>query len=220
MNRQQELDQVLRRLQGILSVYTVFTPDGQPSEIHVLSNLDRAPKQLVRDIQSAAQASLSLPIDYKIISIAQIDPVKAGIVCRDPRVILSRVSLVIDRRQVEAKVELRWQDRDLVGIWRSPLTEQGANHAAAQASLNALQALIGSRGAVFLRTVERQTIGGVACVIVSILLVERGTELFLFGIASVTNSDTEPQAAVKAVLSALNRKIGYCAEEQSPLASG
>lgn len=62
------LEAVLARIGGVRAARVV--PDGERiAEIHVISDSERKPKQLVRDIQSAAKASLDLEIDYRTISI-------------------------------------------------------------------------------------------------------------------------------------------------------
>src|ERR671920_2360815 len=47
------------------------TPLGEVSEVHVLAQSGLAPKQLVRNIESALLAQLGLKIDHRKISIAQ-----------------------------------------------------------------------------------------------------------------------------------------------------
>jgi hypothetical protein len=63
-------------LEGILSARVVTTPLGEVSEVHVLAQAGLAPKQLVRNIESALLAQLGLKIDHRKISIAQTADVK------------------------------------------------------------------------------------------------------------------------------------------------
>ena len=48
-----ELDRLMNSLSGILAARTVINDDDEISEIHVLSDMSKSPKQLVRDVQSA-----------------------------------------------------------------------------------------------------------------------------------------------------------------------
>jgi hypothetical protein len=64
-------ENLLTSLEGILSARVVTTPLGEVSEVHVLAQAGRAPKQLVRNIESALLAQLGLKIDHRKISIAQ-----------------------------------------------------------------------------------------------------------------------------------------------------
>jgi hypothetical protein len=64
-------ENLLTSLEGILSARVVTTPLGEVSEVHVLAQAGLAPKQLVRNIESALLAQLGLKIDHRKISIAQ-----------------------------------------------------------------------------------------------------------------------------------------------------
>ena len=46
--------------------------DDQLVEIHVLASIERSPKQISRDIQSALFATYGIEVDHRIISIAQL----------------------------------------------------------------------------------------------------------------------------------------------------
>jgi hypothetical protein len=69
-------ENLLTSLEGILSARVVTTPLGEVSEVHVLAQSGLAPKQLVRNIESALLAQLGLRIDHRKISIAQTADVK------------------------------------------------------------------------------------------------------------------------------------------------
>jgi hypothetical protein len=69
-------ENLLTSLEGILSARVVTTPLGEVSEVHVLAQAGLAPKQLVRNIESALLAQLGLKIDHRKISIAQTAEVK------------------------------------------------------------------------------------------------------------------------------------------------
>src|SRR5918997_7199879 len=69
-------ENLLTSLEGILSARVVTTPLGEVSEVHVLAHSGLAPKQLVRNIESALLAQLGLKIDHRKISVAQTADVK------------------------------------------------------------------------------------------------------------------------------------------------
>ena len=64
-------ENLLTSLEGVLSARVVTTPLGEVSEVHILANAGLAPKQLVRNIESALLAQLGLRVDHRKISIAQ-----------------------------------------------------------------------------------------------------------------------------------------------------
>src|SRR5687767_12232826 len=69
-------ENLLTSLEGVLSARVVTTPLGEVSEVHVLAQAGLAPKQLVRNIESALLAHLGLRVDHRKISIAQTADVK------------------------------------------------------------------------------------------------------------------------------------------------
>ena len=65
------LENLITGLTGVLSARVVATPLGEVSEVHVLTNSDMQPKQVVRNIESALMAQLGFKIDHRKISVAQ-----------------------------------------------------------------------------------------------------------------------------------------------------
>jgi hypothetical protein len=66
------IENTIERLESIISCKIIEGEYGEFSEIHVVSNKQRAAKQLVRDIQSLLIATYGIQIDHKMISIAEI----------------------------------------------------------------------------------------------------------------------------------------------------
>jgi hypothetical protein len=65
------LEQDLQRVPGIRSARIVGADVA--TEIHIVATHARSPKQLVRDVQSLAQAGFGLTIDHRIVSIVQLE---------------------------------------------------------------------------------------------------------------------------------------------------
>ncbi|PYP39070.1 MAG: hypothetical protein DMD48_07935 [Gemmatimonadetes bacterium] len=65
------VENLITGLTGVLSARVVVTPLGEVSEVHVLTKSDIAPKQVVRNIESALMAQLGFKIDHRKISVAQ-----------------------------------------------------------------------------------------------------------------------------------------------------
>ena len=68
----EQIEDVVRQLKDVVSARAVLGSSGRVDELHVLVNPKRAPKQVARDIESAVRAHLDFTLDYKKISIAQI----------------------------------------------------------------------------------------------------------------------------------------------------
>lgn len=65
-------ERLLCALAGIVSAHIVTGDDGRMVEIHVLATSELHPKQVVRNVESALSAGLGIPIDRRIVSVAQI----------------------------------------------------------------------------------------------------------------------------------------------------
>ena len=66
------VDEIVSKLPGVYSAKVVHDEDGEYNEIHVLADVSKPAKQLVRDIETAIFAATGNKIDRKIVSIAQI----------------------------------------------------------------------------------------------------------------------------------------------------
>lgn len=64
-------ENLISSLQGVLSARVVVSPLGEVTEIHVLAEPGIAPKQVVRNVESALLAQLGLRVDHRRISVAQ-----------------------------------------------------------------------------------------------------------------------------------------------------
>lgn len=76
--RAQRLDQLednIRRIPGVQAATVIGAEE--PSEIHIVAESTRSPKQLVRDIQSLASAGFGFAIDHRIVSIVRLEDADA-----------------------------------------------------------------------------------------------------------------------------------------------
>jgi hypothetical protein len=63
-------EELLATLPGVLSAKIVATDSGAVDEIHLLTSAEFAPKQTVRNVESALLAHLGLRVDHRKISVA------------------------------------------------------------------------------------------------------------------------------------------------------
>ena len=104
-----EFQNVISKIEGIKYVKLVFD-DKEIQEIHVISNAIRAPKQIVRDIESTLLAIFNYRIDRKIISIAQIDD---GEKRKLGRIIYEGTSAFVKDNIIQCEVKLFFDATDL-----------------------------------------------------------------------------------------------------------
>ena len=67
----QELEETITQLDSVEAVRIVMNGD-RVSEVHVLAAPAKAPKQVVRDVQSLAMARYGTNIDRRVISVVQL----------------------------------------------------------------------------------------------------------------------------------------------------
>ncbi|OAA30891.1 hypothetical protein AT15_09415 [Kosmotoga arenicorallina S304] len=66
------LEQIVNKLPGVKGAKILADDGGELKEIHILADIKKPAKQLVRDIETAIYAASGVKIDRKIVSVAQI----------------------------------------------------------------------------------------------------------------------------------------------------
>jgi hypothetical protein len=146
-------ENLITSLTGILSARVVVTPQGEVSEVHVLTLSDVQPKQVVRNIESALMAQLGLKIDHRKISVAQtadVRPIEAlqheAITTRAKRRVVVFRGLEVrpaDRPQrVLVRVRLAFEDREAEAEEQGTDTMRNRVEAAARAAAQCLDELL------------------------------------------------------------------------------
>ncbi len=200
------LEKQLGQIRGIMSAKVVVGEDGAIREIHILAGSQRAPKQLVRDIESLSLLHFQKKIDYRKISIVQLEGRRITS--------MSRVRLMTVRRDLDTdsqqwKVTLEYEQKELPGEWKCETSVSEAE-GAARATLKALEAIVGPSLGLDLREAKLAPIDG-AMVVISAVSVETSSgHETLLGSSFVKESVGE--AAARSVLGALNRRLPFTLE--------
>ncbi|MEO8636124.1 MAG: hypothetical protein ABI587_12675 [Gemmatimonadales bacterium] len=206
-------ENLLTSLEGVLSARVVTTPLGEVSEVHILAQAGLAPKQLVRNIESALLAQLGLKIDHRKISIAQtadvrpIEVVEKGVVRERAmrRAALFESLFVAPGKRphrVSLAVTLSFGGRTASSEEESSDTPRSKVEAAARAAVGVLDQLLSDHsvaleGAKIIDAFDREF------VIVAVQGLGGREAVLLIGTAEVKES--AERAAVFAVLDATNR---------------
>jgi ribosomal protein S24E len=213
-----ELETDLLKISGVLSSRIVG--DQAPSEIHIVANTDRSPKQVVRDVQSLAAARFGISIDHRIVSIVQIGDESqmqktssqelghADVLTDESRrPLLDRVVFATKGSSGWVKVALRWPDGELTeGAEVCGASRESRGRAAAVAVHRSLETRMAKRNAVLdIEDVLIQRLGSDESVTVRAVIHESGGRTPLVGSALIY--DDVATASVHATLHALNRKL-------------
>jgi hypothetical protein len=200
-NLSEEIKTLICKLSDIRHCSVVCSSSNEVEEIHVLAGVNRNIKQLVRDIQSAINAKFGINIDYKVISIAQVNENDF----KEIRLQLHGISVKNIERSIEAIVTLAYEDKVYEGKIVRVKSKNNKFKAIAEATLLALENYLKIGQTFYIEDARSTSISSGELCICVIGYVFDGREELLSG-CSLINAD-ENEAVVKAVLSAVNRKI-------------
>lgn len=195
-----KLETAVRRLPGVEAARVVMS-GREPVEVHVLAGPGKTAKQIVRDVQSLAQAVFGASIDRRIVSVVQLDDPELG----GHRPAIEDVSERIDGSHMEVSVNLSWQEHHLVGRANGPAAATTRLRLVAEATVAALAQALSENAAFAVAAVDTPKVGMREVAIAQVVIVSDGEERLMVGSALV-NGDAS-RAMVRAVLDALNRHI-------------
>lgn len=195
------LQAAIQRIDGVLNV-RVINENDEIKEIHILSNHLRAPKQIVRDIESSLIAEYDYRIDRKIISIAQI---KNDDIKEVKRIKLEGISMNTVGNFAECTVTLKYEGEEYTEIQSGIKTISGKRKIVALATIKAVEKILGQASLFDIQDVIVNNNKDSTVVSVLVNMIEDEKEEILVG-ATIVHSDVN-EAISKAALDAVNRRI-------------
>ncbi|HYF84366.1 MAG TPA: hypothetical protein VEB00_15205 [Clostridia bacterium] len=202
---QNDVKALICKLPDIINCSVVCDESGNIEEIHILAAVSRNIKQLVRDIQSAINAKFNIAVDYKKISIAQINEAEF----KEARVRIESIAVKNVDNMIEATVGLSYDDKVYEGKSSKVKAKSNRVKAVAEAALAALEVYMGVNGVMYLEGLESLKISGKEVYVTLVGFSQDNVEESLAG-SCIINLD-ENESAVKAVLAAVNRKMNSVA---------
>ena len=198
----QECQDLLNQLSCVLYTRFVLAADGSIAELHVLAGRARAPKQIVRDIQSALLARYGIEIDYKVISVAQIDAGENAFSAAAPvRLICSDVFLSCGKTEASARVTLSLGENLFIGEASGGTDLYSRQMMLASATINAVNRYLGME-AFRVQDVRTAHVAGAPAILVAVCF--RGD--ILLGAARAEAFDSS-YSVVRSALDAVNRRV-------------
>ena len=216
-----DVELALGRIPSVSAARVVTGPGGKITEVHVLAGRDRGPKQVVRDVQSVAKASFGIDIDYRTVSVVQLeDP--TGIASQPTatqgvaptngtRVELARVGSEFAGSATQVNVSLKRDGRDIAGTARGPASAglSLVARATIEAVGHVLDDTVGDVGAV-----DVVAAGGNEVALCVLHLGTPDGDRTVTGAAIVRRD--RPEAVARATLDGLNRVLGEAAHGEQP----
>jgi hypothetical protein len=205
-----EVERALEGLAGMVAVRVVPGFDRPVDELHALVTEDRAPKQVVRDVQSVLYTRFDLSIDHRVISVVQLaedDPIATSPDGERPaRVALTRVSVTQSAHEASITVVVTDDEGvEHVGTTGSEVSAGGQRMAAGSATIQAVSDVLAPATSLTLGGLELVGIGGVEVMLAVVDVRAARTHLTLTGSAVVRRGEVD--AVARAVLDALNRVL-------------
>ena len=194
-------EEMVNKINGVVST-KIIHQDNNIQEMHILANSLRAPKQIVRDIESILLTSFDYRIDRKVISIAQIetddcDPIK--------RIKFGGISLDVQGNMVECKVRLLYEEEEFFVTQVGIKTAANRKKIVAKATIDAVEKILGQAFIFDVQDVLSTTNRDITFISVLVNMVINETEETMVGSAIVRNDINE--AIAKATLAAINRRV-------------
>jgi hypothetical protein len=230
---------VLRELPSVLGACVREDVNGHPREVHLLVGPGPNVRNLARDVRDLLEEKLHVPVDQRVISIAQLssralvpsddanrETVAAGTAITvqrsapNYRVFFQGLETSIQGSRVVVRVRVRWAGQDHQGEATEVDAGHGRVRAAASAALRAATAACNSLirmeldAASVVKALDRQYV--LVAVLAASTFIGR-KPLSLSG-AQPVEGDDAPTAAAFAALKAVNRvlEIGLRASEPPP----
>jgi hypothetical protein len=199
-----EFELALQRVPGVTGARVVG--QDSPTEVHVVADAVRTPKQIVRDVQSLAAANFGMKIDHRIVSVVRLeaptDPPDAG-----HRPYIEKIGIGSRSNMHWVEVSLRWPDGSSTdGSGAGGTSRETRARGAATAVVECLDGALRERKTnAEVDHVEIHRIAGSEWILVHATMYEGRSSTPLLGAAQL-NDDTST-AAAKATLDAINRRL-------------
>lgn len=195
------LQKKIGRIEGVEAA-RVVAENGHIDEVHVLARRNKAPKQLVRDVQSLGQALFGIDIDRRVVSVVQLADADLD---SGNRPALVDVSESLEGSRAEVTVTLRWHESLLLGTATGAAATATRPRQIAEATLEAIRQAIHPDAALAVSSMDLTVLGSRRVAVAQVVLVTESRERMLVG--STLVDDDETKAVVRAVLDALNRLL-------------
>jgi hypothetical protein len=196
-----EFEELINKIEGVVNSKIVIG-DVDISEVHILANTLKSPKQIVRDIESILLASHNYRIDRNKISIAQIRTEDKRAF---NRIKFSGVIMKTMDTTIECAVKLTHEEQEYEVSQIGIKTALNKRKIVAGSTIKAVEKILGQAYLFDLQDVMLSSSNDIEFVSILVNMVISGQQEVMVGSAVVKNDINE--AIVKATLDAVNRRI-------------
>ncbi len=198
----EEMEHFLNNIKSVLSSKVIIDSNNEIREIHVLADNSRHTKQIARDIRTALLSKFNQDVDYKIISVAQID--RNMSFNSDFRLLYEGYINETTQDKIKIKTKLTWDGKEFMGEAEGFKSEKQSLIVAAKSTLDAIRQAI-NNDCFIVEDIQYAKITGEKALIIAVNQINNGKENISVG-ASIIESN-QIDAAIKSTLNAINRKL-------------
>lgn len=195
------IQEMISKIDGVINV-KVIANETDIEEIHILANNLRAPKQIVRDIESSILASFNYRVDRKTISIAQIETDEHEEI---KRIKFGGISLNTSESTVKCTVNLYYNDEEHSVTQMGIKTSSKRRKIVAETTIKVVEQILGQDAIFDIVDVIESNTKEVSFVSVLVSMLISNNEEVMVGSAVIKNDINE--AISKATLDAINRRV-------------
>jgi hypothetical protein len=195
-------EELLCQVRGV-SAARVISSNDQISEIHVVALPGRSAKQIIRDIETILLVQGGVRIDYRKVSLVQLPDLHNA--TQAPRIQLGPINYSSASDPPIANVELRCGTTTVNGTAQRSHADQTDLELVGQATMNALNQLIGQQWHLSLDGLISQPFQHLTVCLAQVTLDNGASLETLLGISNLRHDPH--QSAVRAVLDAVNRRL-------------
>jgi len=198
------IEQFLMKIQSVIGAKVIMDQAGVIEEIHIVSDLRRSPKQILRDVEAILISEFDQVVDYKKISIAQVkgNSVKTE---QDPRIKLKSIEYNNCGTSIDVSITLEKFGESYMSTTSGIKTMTNVMRLAGTATLQAVENYLGIHEVFVFEDVKEVRLSNINVIIVSITSIYHHREESYIGTARVVTDLNE--AVAKASLDAINRHI-------------
>lgn len=195
------IQEMISKIDGVINI-KVIANETDIEEIHILANNLRAPKQIVRDIESSILASFNYRIDRKTISIAQIETDEHEEI---KRIKFGGISVNTSESTVQCTVHLYYNDEEHSVTQRGIKTSSKRRKIVAETTIKVVEQILGQDAIFDIVDVIESNTKEISFVSVLVSMLISNNEEVMVGSAVIKNDINE--AISKATMDAINRRV-------------
>ncbi len=198
------IEQFLIKIQSVIGSKVIMDENNKIEEIHIISDLRRNPKQILRDVEAVLMSEFDQSVDYKKISIAQVkgDLVKTE---QDPRIKLKSIEYGNCGTSIDITITLEKFSENYSSKISGIKTTSNVMRLAGMATLQAIENYFGIHEVFVFEDSKEVDLSTVKIIAVNITSIYHNREETYIGTAKVGTDINE--AVTRATLDAVNRHI-------------